>query len=336
MAFLDVWNNKENNVDNVMADDVNLLAKYISRNENNIEKIKQNIKNISYAEVDSFTSGYAVVTSSETTDSEGGPILTEYHWPIVAEYSDTFGSISVTQTRFYNGKLERRVGTGSGSSVAWGQWVAINTAALEYKWSLESTDSLPVDNSKGDMYNIEKESDIVTRVSKTKHLIPCSGAVDSLGELTASYDGKYDSWLNQDDYVELFDMVGNRLTLGVIAIRSGGQIIVQGTGLEEGTQVYYIQLQNQADNKDAQGDSVSLYETKTINIKPKQKVFYNGRDWDVFSDLSNYAEKAATLAGYGITDAYTKSEVDGKLGDIGTALDQIIALENSYIGGVSA
>lgn len=122
MAFLDVWNNKENNVDNVMADDVNLLAEYISRNENNIEKIKQNIKNISYAEVDSFTSGYAVVTSSETTDSEGGPILTEYHWPVVAECSSVFGSISVTQTRFYNGKLERRVGTGSESSVAWGQW----------------------------------------------------------------------------------------------------------------------------------------------------------------------------------------------------------------------
>lgn len=49
-----------------------------------------------------------------------------------------------------------------------------------------------------------------------------------------------------------------------------------------------------------------------------------------------YAEKSTTLAGYGITDAYTKSEVDGKIGDIETALDQIIALENSYLGGESA
>ena len=49
-----------------------------------------------------------------------------------------------------------------------------------------------------------------------------------------------------------------------------------------------------------------------------------------------YAEKSTTLSGYGITDAYTKSEVDGKIGDIETALDQIISLENSYLGGESA
>lgn len=328
MAFLDVWNNKENNVDNVMADDVNLLAEYISRNENNIETIKQNIKNISYAEVDSFSSGYAVVEDTKTIDSSEGPILINFVYPLFAETVETFGNVEINQIRIYNGELQKRtVGK---------EWEKINTYSLEYKGSLESTDSLPVDNSKGDMYNIENESDITIKVQKTKHLIPCSGAADSLGELTALYDEKYDSWLNQDDYIELFDMSGNSLAVGVIAIRSVGQIIIQGTGLEEGTQVYYIQLQNQADNKEAQGDSISLYETKTINIKPKQKLFYNGIDWDLFSDLSNYAEKATTLSGYGITDAYTKSEVDGKIGDIETALDQIIALENSYLGGESA
>ena len=31
------------------------------------------------------------------------------------------------------------------------------------------------------------------------------------------------------------------------------------------------------------------------------------------SALAEYAKKAATLAGYGITDAYTKSEVDSKV-----------------------
>ena len=52
--------------------------------------------------------------------------------------------------------------------------------------------------------------------------------------------------------------------------------------------------------------------------------------------LSSKADKATTIDGYGITDAYTKTEVDSKIGEIGTALDQIIALENSYIGGGSA
>lgn len=46
-----------------------------------------------------------------------------------------------------------------------------------------------------------------------------------------------------------------------------------------------------------------------------------------------YAEQATTLSGYGITDAYTKTEIDGKIGSIDAALDQIIALQNTYIGG---
>lgn len=50
-------------------------------------------------------------------------------------------------------------------------------------------------------------------------------------------------------------------------------------------------------------------------------------------ESGKYAEKADTLSGYGINDAYTKTEIDGKIGEIETALDEIIALENSYIGG---
>ena len=180
MAFLDVWKNKENNVDNVMADDVNLLAEYISRNENNIEKIKQNIKNINYTEVDSFSSGYAIVEDTKTIESLEGPILINFVYPLFAETVETFGNVEIHQIRIYNGELQKRtVGK---------EWEKINTYSLEYKGSLESTDSLPGNNSKGDVYNIEKESDITIKVQKTKHLIPCSGAIDSGGESFASYD----------------------------------------------------------------------------------------------------------------------------------------------------
>ena len=41
-------------------------------------------------------------------------------------------------------------------------------------------------------------------------------------------------------------------------------------------------------------------------------------------DISGKANKAITLSGYGITDAYTKTEVDTKLGNIESLLDNIL------------
>ena len=46
-----------------------------------------------------------------------------------------------------------------------------------------------------------------------------------------------------------------------------------------------------------------------------------------------YAEKSTTLSGYGITDAYTKAEIDESIGDIETALLKIEAIADSLIGG---
>ena len=39
--------------------------------------------------------------------------------------------------------------------------------------------------------------------------------------------------------------------------------------------------------------------------------------------LDGYAEKATTLAGYGITDAYTKTESDGKYDVLGAAAERV-------------
>ena len=41
-------------------------------------------------------------------------------------------------------------------------------------------------------------------------------------------------------------------------------------------------------------------------------------------DISGKADRATTLSGYGITDAYTKAEVDSMLGNIDTILDEIL------------
>lgn len=42
------------------------------------------------------------------------------------------------------------------------------------------------------------------------------------------------------------------------------------------------------------------------------------------SDVSNKADKATTLSGYGITDAYTKDEIDGKIGAVYTAAGSVL------------
>lgn len=50
-----------------------------------------------------------------------------------------------------------------------------------------------------------------------------------------------------------------------------------------------------------------------LKVSAGDNVAWTGSSWDKLGgsiDLSNYAQKATTLAGYGITDAYTKTEVD--------------------------
>ena len=76
-------------------------------------------------QANSFLKGVGLVTSSETQDSESGPIYTEYTWPVAAEYSDTFGSAAVTQVRFHKGNLEKRTGSGSASALTWTDWTSL-------------------------------------------------------------------------------------------------------------------------------------------------------------------------------------------------------------------
>ena len=90
MSFSDVWLNRENNLDYVFAEDVNLFARYISKNENDIQTIKQNIKKINYYDIDSFQSGYAIVEETKSIDSPGGPILINSIYPLFAEMVETF------------------------------------------------------------------------------------------------------------------------------------------------------------------------------------------------------------------------------------------------------
>ena len=46
-------------------------------------------------------------------------------------------------------------------------------------------------------------------------------------------------------------------------------------------------------------------------------------------------QEIAGMVDVGGGDSYTKAEIDAKIGDIETALDSIIAIQNSLIGGDS-
>ena len=59
-------------------------------------------------------------------------------------------------------------------------------------------------------------------------------------------------------------------------------------------------------------------------------VYYRGT---IDAKLGDKADKATSLSGYGITDAYTKTEVDETIGDIEAALLEIEEIADSLIGG---
>ena len=66
-----------------------------------------------------------------------------------------------------------------------------------------------------------------------------------------------------------------------------------------------------------------LNDVDTAGVVAQSVLYYNGTAWvdmSLPSLLSGYAKKGTTLADYGITNAYTKSEIDAKVTDINTAI----------------
>lgn len=75
----------------------------------------------------------------------------------------------------------------------------------------------------------------------------------------------------------------------------------------------------------------------SINLKANTEDVYLKTEID--TKLNNKANKATTLAGYGITDSYTKSEIDGKVSSIykykGSVTNkEALPIENLTVGDV--
>lgn len=148
---------------------------------------------------------------------------------------------------------------------------------------------------------------------------------------------------------------------GDLITANKAEVRVEESGYREGetpqspSPTVYDQLLNTALNAEELAQSVrddadagkfdgQQGEPGTDGYTPQRGVDYwtEGDKQEIVNDVvsavdesEKYAEQATTLSGYGITDAYTKTEIDSKIGSIDVALDQIIALQNAYIGGES-
>lgn len=74
-------------------------------------------------------------------------------------------------------------------------------------------------------------------------------------------------------------------------------------------------------------ESVDIYPLEPYLVNAGDNVAWTGSEWDKLAstvDLSNYAEKATTLEGYGITDSYTKDEVNTLIATGSNAVSSII------------
>ena len=60
-------------------------------------------------------------------------------------------------------------------------------------------------------------------------------------------------------------------------------------------------------------EGVESYASGDVVLYDGKEYIYDGSTWAIFGDEGSYALKATTLAGYGITDAYTKTEADAAI-----------------------
>ncbi len=296
------------------AASIEALMKKIPNLENQI------IEHITEAETDYFTYGFAVVTAIESEDSEGGPIFTEYHYPLLAESEDLFGNVTIRQTRFFKGNLEQRTVGGEWTSLSDQLSVFVTkddlnkklSSIYKVKGSKQNFTDLPTSgNTIGDVWNIENEY----MLSKMVYPITVIGTDDSylneVGWLLLNCNNETFPAEVQESSVTIYDSTGKKIGSGYIPY--GGSSVIQAsvTTLESGN--YYVEF----------SPDLAEYHTTKLELKEIRSgdnVVWTENGWDVLAgtvDLSDYV---------------TKEE----LGNIETALAQIEALQNSYINGEEA
>ena len=134
-----------------------------------------------------------------------------------------------------------------------------------------------------------------------------------------------DNWVDLEDYVEGVPDSGqmasaediNEIAHAVIDLEEesggGGSVDLSNYYTKDEARSVFVQK------------SDYIVETETIHSDINK----------ITTSLNTKANKSTTLAGYGIKDAYTKTEVDNLIGDIDSALDELHNYAQALIGGSS-
>ena len=198
---------------------------------------------------------------------------------------------------------------------------------LKYKGTINAYDTLPTNPVVGDVYNIKNTS---TAVETTWKLVPVTNAyvsdsgegwnelwVEITNEITV--DGGY--WFGNT--VNLYDSNLN-LIITLHSATTSGTYVYASVGQDDPdtSTIAYAQVDGYEESSSATGIDVN----KTFTVNAGDNVVWDGSRWDVFAghiDLSGYAQRSSTLSGYGITNAYTKDQVDAKSTKLQNNIDAV-------------
>lgn len=143
--------------------------------------------------------------------------------------------------------------------------------------------------------------------------------------------GKYNVQDNENTYAFIIgNGTGTTNRSNVFTVDWNGNVNANGQKLA--TETYVNSNGGAIDTVQVNGEDLTISE-KTVNIivPTKTSDLTNDSGFLVENDVANLAEKATTLEGYGITDAYTKTETDSKVGAIlGTSSDD--SAQNTVYG----
>ena len=290
----------------------------------NLISFPEEVKQLRENELSALLSGYAFVESSETIDSEGGPIVTTSAWPVIAEQRSTFGSVAVTQTRIHNGCLERREGyIADGIVSSWSPWENYLSQILDdlstiyrYMGTLKTCADLPDHADVGNVWNIEQKSYITDQVISIQNAT-CSFSPDGSDDpvIGVTYHLSESLGHTGTHFIRMYDSKDNK------AVKWERRVTVTENS------IYFSFKQSEGCDFHYDGTPVNTYLSfidhpeygvETINViavNAGDNVAWNGTRWDVLAgtvDLSAYVEKT-DVATTAVANKLLKLNDDGKL-----------------------
>ena len=197
------------------------------------------------------------------------------------------------------------------------------SSVYRFKGSVENYDALPKEsNVVGDVYNVEDtganyawNGNEWDKLSETIDLSPYA--------LKSEIPTKVSQLANDSNYVNTTTLADelakkqNNLTFDEVPTQSSNNPVKSGGIFDELAKKANKEELKQVALSGSYNDTIDKPQINNIELSGNKTLEDLGiqakGEYLTASDIENKADKADTLAGYGITDAYTKEEVDAKI-----------------------